>query len=253
MRTAPLLVLLLSSHAFADNLPSVPMDPEEALLAVEVVQTATPPVKTTPTWHLEAVAGTRFPVAISGSVAVISPIGLGIELGLGGTPNAYIDAVNAANNELDLYSEAVAMVLDETLGGSLSFTAEMRYRPFPKYGFTIRTGYQLMHLTNAFDNSESLGALDLPEAITQAQLEVVSDVHMWTAHLGYQWEVANRFVIRVEAGGAFSFAANSKATLNGPSAVADLVEEPLAEELDKTYPKYLHTPSVGLHIGYRFF
>ncbi len=216
--------------------------------------------------HVEALIGTEFPIAVGVSVGVETPSRLRARLGLGTLPGPYLDTINAVSTSYGWYDDATASLISAALKGSLLIHPHVGWRPFEARGFTLGVGYQLAALGGSLSTVETVEALigsELPLDEDDARLEVAvaASDHMITPELGWQLLLRDdSLVIHLSLGGALTVGANSTMTMEASGPLSGRVDSALEpsltsgeELLDETFTSYVHTPTIGLRVGYRFF
>ena len=123
---------------------------------------------------------------------------------------------------------------------------------------------------NWFD-AEAIAAVtgqEVPDTGEDSAIEVdaAATDHMLTVEAGWEFVVKEKLVIDLTLGGAFSVGASSKLSRAGDATSvgrerpgAGAAGDPLdpllragEEYLDNTLTSYVHTPTVGVMVGYRF-
>lgn len=203
-------------------------------------------------------------VAIQAGVrgTVEGPLRLRYSLGVGVLPAPYLDVINAICTGFGWYDDATANLIASALQNSVVIRNHLGWRPFPKHGFQFEAGYGLVTLGGGVSGSDVIAAAtgeDLPESLDDTlSFTVAATLHMFDVTVGWEWLLWKRIVVRADLGGAFTLASNTDVEQDfdelGPLAQPRVDEfEVWAEDyLNTTFTSYVHTPTVGLAVGYRF-
>lgn len=209
--------------------------------------------------HLDALAGTTLPLAVEARVQSELPGRLRVGVGVGVLPGAYVDLINTISTSAGWYDEVTGSLIRGALDDSLMLAADVGWRPAPKLGLFFGAGWRSGLLGGGLTGTEVLNAAtgaDLDPDRTVAQVSTRAALHQVTAELGWEQIVAKRLVIRASLGGAFTVAAPTDLSADLPPRVAAEVEPVFVEGEDylrATMKTYVHTPTIAVHVGYRFF
>lgn len=212
-------------------------------------------------FHLELYGGTTVPTDVGGGLTLHMPFGLRVSGGLGGLPGSYVDLINDLVIALDGYDETTAAIVKDTLKSSLVGNVMLGWKPLPKIGLFIEGGYRVAALggsSSAQTILEEVTGVSLPPIteVTDRTYKITSTLHMLEFHLGYDVIIAKHFLIRPYIGGAFTVDAAAEITPEFETMRGEAVDELTRageDYLITTYKRYVHTPVVGLAIGWRFF
>ncbi len=214
--------------------------------------------------QLDVAAVTDFPVLVGGSVAYESPSRLRGEFTAGLMPGPYVSTINWAMTTADVYSAATAELIDLVLQNALILHTQLGFRPWERRGLTVAVGYQLAAL--AGDTADI--ALFSEAAIDDFLLDLVRDEsgalevrvvpHMITGEIGYEKVVRERLVLRGSL--AFAYTVSADATVTAPwepslffgEEAIDLVTVAAEDYLEYVFEQWVHIPSAGVSVGYRF-
>ena len=219
--------------------------------------------------HVDAMVGTNVAVNIGAQIRIEGPYRIRGSLGLGFLPGGYLNIINSISTGFGWYDELTADLIAAALKNSLIFHPRIGWRPIPKAGFHFDGGWMIAALGGSLTGAETVAVLtgeelaDTPENAI-AEIGVNATDHMLTVDVGYEVVVKERLVMDFTLGGAFSVVATSKlegvtSDSNRPGPGQQLVsgvsEELTAageQYLNETFTKYVHTPTVGIMVGYRF-
>lgn len=218
--------------------------------------------------HVDVFAATYFPVSVGVAGRVELPARVRLTVGVGTMPGAYLSAINGLCTGFGWYDDLTASLISSALKNSLIVHPRVGWRPSPKLGFHFDVGYQVAALGGSLSGAETIAAAsgqELPDGFDGDVIEVDASAtdHMLTIEAGYDIVVRERLVIDLSLGGAFSVAARSELARAGeittPSRFDDTIDERLdpllaqgEEYLTDTLTRYVHTPTVGVMVGYRF-
>jgi hypothetical protein len=184
-------------------------------------------------------------------------------LSMGILPAPYLDLINAAMVGFDVYTQTTADLIDILLQNSLIMKGELGWRPWPARGWYLGLGGQLIVLagdtTELTYYSEGIDEeiLETAEEHT-GSLDVSVRPKMLTGHIGHEWTIKERFMIRTNLGFAYTVSASSKVSSSqtpttrvGVVAVSTL-ESAAETYLNNVFTEWVHVPTVGVSAGYRF-
>lgn len=221
-------------------------------LAVGSTARAAPPEDV----HLDLVAGTTFPVDVGGRLQLELPHRLRLGFAGGWLPHAYIDVVNEIALAAGWYDDDTGRLVSEGLADAAVFGVDLGWRPIPRKGLILGAGYQLVALggglvpTDLVSAAVPLGGLGR----SAGSADLSSLLHTVTVHLGYEQVWLDHLVLRVAVGGMFTVWSSTDIEGSGGLLGASDATWTRAEEyLDQTYRSYVHTPSLAVQLGYRFF
>ncbi|MBT3219414.1 MAG: hypothetical protein HN348_10010 [Proteobacteria bacterium] len=212
-------------------------------------------------FHVDLVAKTDVALDIGGRVDVELPYRLRLGFSAGVLPAPYVDVINAVVVALGGYDDVTAALIEATIKNSLIIHTDIGWRPFPKHGFYFNTGYQLATLGGGLSGAEVIEAAvggDAPAVAELLDFDAAANLHMITVSVGWDIVIAKHFLIRPQLGGAFTVA--SKTTIEPDfsypaifSGVMDTFTGESEAYLDDLFTSWVHTPTIGLHLGWRFF
>lgn len=210
-------------------------------------------------YHLDLHVETRLPSHVGGRVAAEFPGRVRLAVGAGVLPGPYVDLVNAVVVAFNGYDERTAEVVKSSIQSSLAVQVEAGWRPLKRYGLVFDVGYQLLTLGGNATSADVLYAasgVDVPDTGDGRSFDASSTLHQISVQVGWEEVIAGRVVIGGTLGGLFTVGAHSTVE----PAFDPLIAEPweragdeAAAWLDETYLQYVHTPTVTLRVGYRFF
>ncbi|MBX3723209.1 MAG: hypothetical protein KF713_15305 [Turneriella sp.] len=222
-----------------------------------------------------AIAG-GYPLAAKEETSLVAgvhtdlPLSLGSRLGiefpgrwraatsLGFLPEGYIRTLNTLLVNNGAYNQSTADLIQSTLKSSLVWRLHVGYRPFANYGFHIEAGYGLVTLGGSATASEIISGVSgtaLPANDAGKSFNVSSTLYMLNLELGWEWFWHDLY-FRVSLGGSFTAAASTSVKANYTPTFPRLTETfatSTQNYLNSIYTSYVHTPTVSLTVGYRFF
>ena len=211
--------------------------------------------------HLDLVAKTDVAIDVGGRVDLELPYRLRVGLSVGVLPAPYVDVINAVVVGLGGYDEVTAALIEATIKNSLIIHTDLGWRPFPKQGFFFNTGYQLATLGGGLSGAEVIEAAvggDAPAVAELLDFDAAANVHMITVSLGWDFVIAKHLLLRPQLGGAFTVA--SKTTIEPDFSYPAIFNTAMntftgksEAYLDDLFTSWVHTPTLGLHLGWRFF
>ena len=222
-------------------------------------------------WHVGVEALTEVPVHMGARLAVEAPHRIRIDSAVGYFPSFYLDAMNAILKSAPQYNEDVATLVKIGLDNSLIWRTHIGWRPFAGAGFYFSAGYGLVTFGGDAGAEELLIAATELELVDSKQqpppegslpekrgYDIVSNLHMIDAEVGWEFVLAERLTLRAAVGGAFTLAASTDISprfnvrLPAAKAAIDEFTSQSAAVLNDTYTTFVHTPVVSLSLGYRF-
>lgn len=215
-------------------------------------------------YHLDVEAQTNLPIDVGGRISVEFPHRLRLSTSLGGLPGGYVKVINGIAISTGGYDKDTALVVEETLEGSLVWRTHFGWRPLKKRGFYFEAGYGFASLGGGLAGSDALvlAGVDDEFALAAAgDYSVDTKLHMLDVEIGYQFLVARSHIpIRLALGYAGALGSNTEVTPEDNNGPARLMEartdsaDQLATYLDdKIFSKYVHTLVVTVGIGFRIF
>lgn len=219
-----------------------------------------------------------FPLAAKEETSLVAgvntdlPLSLGARLGvefpgrwrasttLGFLPEGYIRTLNNFLVSNNTYNQNTADLIQSTLKSSLVWRLHVGYRPFANYGFHIEAGYGLVTLGGSATASEIVTgvtgtSLPASDAGSGKSFNISSTLYMLNIELGWEWFWRDLY-FRASLGGSFTAAASTSVQANYTPAFPRLTGAftgATETYLNDIYTRYVHTPTVSLTVGYRFF
>lgn len=211
-------------------------------------------------WRLSLEANTDFPLSVGGRLAAEIPGRLRLSTSLGYLPPLYLRSINALAEEVGAYDENISTLIDRWLSRSLVWRTHLGWRPFAGAGFYVEGGYGLVVLGGGVSAEEvllSLTGISPPvgETVLERSYDVRTTLHMASVELGWQWQLAERWLVRTGVGGVFTLGSNTRVDPQfepAVPAVTNLFTRLAEDYLDDTYRSYVHLPLVSFSLGYRF-
>jgi len=211
-------------------------------------------------WHLALEAGLSMPLSAGAWLTVTSPFGLRIQTGFGGMPGVFIEVVNGVGRGLGLLKERTAELIETSVAGGFSWNLEVGGHPMADEGLYLVAGYGLLGLSGGFDSASlyDMGAGELsadaasgPE--NNVAYGVESLVHMVRIEVGWEFVIQQSLVIKLGVGAAFTVAAQTRASAHTQEDPSSGMATEAEVFLQDVYTRYVHTPTINLAVGYRFF
>ena len=216
-----------------------------------------------------ALAQDAAPAPIQGSVEIITdvPILVGIRptvrfpgrLHWAGTvgfmPRGYLQLINSISVSAGWYDPITADLIEAALGSALVIRNHIGWQPFEQHGFFFEAGHGVALLGGGLVVGDLLGEATgqfVPPTLAGRGLRVNTVVQQLDVALGWRFELGEHLLIRLDIGGAFTIASSTQIQPEGgelPFSAPFLAEG--EDYLDSTLKKYVHTPTIGLGIGYR--
>ncbi len=205
--------------------------------------------------------GSDFPLDVGGRVTVEGPYRLRATAAVGWMPPAYLDTINAFCTGVGWYDDTTALLIDTALQNALIARFHLGWRPFPKLGFQFELGYGFAGLGGGLSGSDAISAVtgeDLPEESDEPYTFLVkAAAHQFDVTLGWEWTIKRHFLIRADLGGVFTLGAQTdiepdfepRPIVEGKIDAAEIAGE---EYINDTLTSYVHSPTIGLMIGWRF-
>ena len=206
--------------------------------------------------HIDAGLYTDFPTSVGARSTFELDNRVRLSAGVGMFPDAYLASIQGVATSAGWYSDSLATLIDTALSKAFVARGQVGYRPWDDKGFYFNGGYQrVFALGGEADGAE---VSDGVEGVgDESGYNLVSRLNMVTIEGGWEWVVKERLVVRTNLGGAFTLSAQTEATeLVDSDAPFERVRaagrEVVEEYLDTTYTSYVHTPTVGVEVGWRF-
>ena len=207
-------------------------------------------------------AATDVPLDIAARVTVEGPYRLRLTTSVGWMPAGYLDLINGISVEAGWYDTTTASLIAVSLQNAIVWRTHLGWRPFPRHGFQFEVGYGMASLGGGLSAAEAVETLTgqtFPrDAGEDLAVSLGATVHMIDVSAGWEWVIRDHLFVRADLGGAFTLAAQSHITpdweITHPR-VQTAVDEITAEGesyLNDTFTTYVHTPTVGLGVGWRF-
>ncbi|MFT5681330.1 MAG: hypothetical protein ACI8RZ_002236 [Myxococcota bacterium] len=218
-------------------------------------------------WHLDATLGTDFPISVGTEVTAETSRRFRGKFGVGYYPQPYLDVLNGVAVSAEWWDEETATLIDAALSGALVTGASVGWRPWEHRRFSFGVGYQLIALGGGLTDEEALQGVTGVEVSTNGdqslEATVAAQLHQITVEASWQWTIKERWLLSAQVGGLSTLYSNTtvEVLLNGPSGPGDeAVEASLntmetygEDYLDGIFQKWVHTGTIGLYAGYRFF
>ena len=228
-------------------------------VAALVCWVAAPAYAEDSSFHLQAQAGTNFPLDVSAGLGLETPGRVLLSGEVGVLPGAYVDAANGALEAGGLYDNNTGTLLRDALKNSTLWRIHLGWRPFPDHGFFFQGGYGL-GVVNASLNAGQVSqvtGVSLPDAVpAQAAAVMHTKMQLVDVQVGWRWLVADRLVIVAALGGVHAISSSSTMAVQDAGGVTEFAQ-PLAnksaKEIDQDVVTYGNSIEVTLAFGLRAF
>jgi len=184
------------------------------------------------------------------------PSRLRLSLGGGLLPDAYLASIQRVATGAGWYSKELATVIDTALSRAFVIQPKLGWRPWEDRGYFFGVGYQrVIAVGGEAGAAEVAAGVDGVGGGTDYFLK--SQLRMATIEAGHEWPVKDRLVVRASLGGAVTLGASTVAEeVADEEARLDRLRaagrDVLEAYLNDTYTRYVHTPTVGIEVGWRF-
>ena len=219
------------------------------------------------TVHLDTTVGTDFPISVGLETTAELPSRLRGTVGVGFYPQPYLDLLNGIAVSAEWWDDSTATLIDAALSGAVVTGASVGWRPWEHRRFSLGAGYQLIALGGGLTDEQALQAVTGIAVDTTAEqsLEaiVAAQLHQVTLEASWRWLIRERLVLSAQVGGLSTLhsATAVDVTLGGPSGPGDDLTQAAIRELevygedylDGIFQKWVHTGTIGIYAGYRFF
>ncbi len=205
--------------------------------------------------------GTEFPLHVGGRLTLEGPARIRYSLSGGVLPDPYLDAINAVCVGAGWYSDTDAQLVSATLEGAVVVRNHLGWRPFPRNGFNFELGHGFVGLGGSLTGSEVLevmAARELPDSLgSNLAFTAAASLHQLDATVGYDAALYRGLHLRVDLGAAVTLASTTviEPDFDVPRLAEGGVDELTAtgeEELDAIFLSYVHVPTLGVMLGWRF-
>ena len=207
--------------------------------------------------HVDAGLYTDFPTSVGLRGTVELPGRLRLSLGGGVLPDPYLASIHGVATGAGWYSDELATLIDTALTRAWVLRSQVGWRPWEDRGFVASGGVQQVLAVGGEAVAEEVKAGFRAAAADGSDYFPRSRLTLLTVDVGHEWILQERLVLRATLGGAFTLGASTKAEeLAKAEAPFDRLRAAgrglLEDYLDDTYTRYVHTPSLGVEIGWRF-
>lgn len=212
-------------------------------------------------WHLDAALVTDVPVALGAEITATAPHGIRLGTTIGLLPGAYVSLINGIATDAGWYEEPTADLIDEALTEALVWTVQIGWQPWADRGLHLDIGYGLVSLGGATSSGEVLAAANGRPALPgddDADYTIDSTLHTLRVDIGWRFDVYDALYIDAAIGVLTTLDATTTITpppTDRPFTAAfrrQLADDSEAS-LDETYTTYVHSPTLTLAVGWRFF
>ena len=198
-----------------------------------------------------AVAGLEAAAELPGRVRIAAAGGI--------LPDPYVRIINGALGGMGAYDEDTGALVQSALQNSAVLRARVGWRPLEDQGYAFHAGYQYIWLAGGAETAEIFQAAADTDYEVEGSRELTADarLHQLDVAAGHTWALGDRLSLAAEVGGIFTLGA--RADVESPEAVSSQLEaravdgltDAAAVYLDEILQTYLHSPTVGLSLGWR--
>ncbi len=213
-------------------------------------------------WRTWLEVGTDVPTQVSATVRLVAPGRVRLFTGVGWLPPGYVQLANQVATQVGDYTVAQADAVAAALQDSLVWQIGAGWQPWADLGLTVDLGYQLLTLGGsatgetllAIATSQSAPDRDTDQAPGEYTLGLT--VHRLRLAVGWTWWLgeAGDWSVSAQLGGELTLGntATVDPTFGGfqvrrAEAFAARAEASLSDIINT----YLHSPTVGVAVGYR--
>ncbi len=204
-------------------------------------------------------AGAIMPYFVGGGITLEGPGGFLVKTSVGGTPIGLIGLMRSLLGTEDAYDSTLADNLLDRIDTPLVWRVDLAWRPKGAHGFYLGAGYGFMRLGAQVEPSElpAVFGLTIPGLGTNSRASLSTTLHMVNAELGWEISLGSHWVLRLAAGGSFTFDVNADIELHGLSAAIQTQTAPAVSaaetSIKDTLKRYGRVPTFSVAIGYRAF
>jgi hypothetical protein len=196
-------------------------------------------------WILALEGVTHAPIDMGVQVGLETPQRVRLSGGLGWVPGSYMDLLTgiAANASGNAYGKAL---LKQASYDGRTWRIQAGFRPFRKLGLYADVGYSRLTAKGSLDlTSSGVPAL---EALGGGY-EATTRLDLWLVELGYQAQIADRFVLGLALGCMGTFDATTRiVSVNG--APSSPLLGTVSTQADTALEKYGFMPTLTLRLGF---
>ena len=204
---------------------------------------------------------TAFPTDVGVRGVFEGPGRLRVVGSAGVLPRPYLGAINDVATGAGWYTDTDAEIIEIALENALVLRAHLGWRPFPRQGFQFELGYSWLGLGGGFTGAEVIEATpgyDLSAfAGDKYSFAASAALQRVEASLGWEHPLYRGLFLRWDLGASYTLAATARVEREFDTNVLfeellDRVEDAAEVELEGILEQYVHTPIVGLGVGWRF-
>lgn len=209
-----------------------------------------------PSRHARLEVDTTAPISVGARLHLELPARLRLSTGVGVLPRAYVEALNEVAIAFGGYDEEVAAVIEESLASSMVWRSRLGWRPFAGAGLYLEGGYTLVALGGGASEARLIAlafGIDTPFD-PDARYRVDLTLHLLEAEIGWEWWIADAISLRAGVGAATTLVAGARVERQERLPVLGAFFAETAErELVGIAERHVHTPTLGLALGWRFY
>lgn len=202
---------------------------------------------------------TEVPVLVGARVTAEGPRRSRLSTSVGLLPKPYVALVNATSTGFGWYDEMTADLIAASLESALVWRTHVGWRPWEPSGFFFGAGYGFAGAGGALTSDEvvSAAAGEATGVGGGAGFDASANLHMLDLSLGWEWIFREHLVLRAELGGAFTLGARARVSpaeevgRAGIDAARYASAQVAARVLEEQLTTYVHTPTLGLGVGWR--
>jgi hypothetical protein len=198
-------------------------------------------------WMATLEGYTRAPVDLGIALGLELPFGLRLSTSLGWVPPAYMGLITSTIASTTGDARAEAFLENASYEGR-SWSAQVGYRPFSRYGVYVDAGYSKLTLNGTGVIASGMAGL----AGAEGRYEAHTSIDLWSLVLGYELEPVDRLVLGAGVGALGTLSAHTSATSTNPRASNALLAD-AAARFDRGLNSYGVVPTLTLRAGFDFY
>lgn len=196
-------------------------------------------------WILALEGVTHAPIDMGVQVGLETPQRVRLSGGIGWVPGSYMDLLTgiAAGASGNAYGKAA---LEQASYDGRTWRVQAGFRPFRRLGLYADVGYSRLTAKGSLDLTTS-GVAAL--ARLGGGYEATTRLDLWLVELGYQGEIADRFVFGLALGCMGTFDATTRIISVNGAPTSPLLGT-VATQADTALEKYGFMPTLTLRLGF---
>lgn len=212
-------------------------------------------------WHLGAAVATDVPATLGVEVWATAPGRVRLGLKAGAMPSGYVDFINSVATGAGWYTDDTAELIASALDDATVVVVQVGWQPRADWGLYVDAGYGRVALSGAATSGEVLvGALGQRPTRGSADdpYTIDSTLHTLRLDVGWRFDLYEGLYADARLGGLITLASSTTVEPTpSDSPLVTAARASVAEDgrayLDQTYTDFVHSPLLGLALGWRFF